>query len=207
MNQLTSHFFSHSLEFLQQQYSSFFEQPIIQVFLQNPEHLKIFTETLDSPSTHNICHLNETFKIFYYRAKVYKYMCSLIYFFSVDFDKRARKQRERYRMVLDATPRDTGGLIDRIGTLDVQLEKMGETNELASHISDEEMIKALKKLTAKQNLVLTMIFSYGLSNKEIAAYFQESPQNISSIRKQALKKLRKHYMDEVYVRKEKSHCG
>ncbi|MBR8646147.1 sigma-70 family RNA polymerase sigma factor [[Brevibacterium] frigoritolerans] len=49
------------------------------------------------------------------------------------------------------------------------------------------MIKALKKLTAKQSLVLTMIFSYGLSNKEIAAYFQESPQNISSIRKQALK--------------------
>ncbi|MBR8646146.1 hypothetical protein KEH51_26565 [[Brevibacterium] frigoritolerans] len=52
-------------------------------------------------------------------------MCSLIYFFSVDFDKRARKQRERYRMVLDATQMDTGGLIDRIGTLDVQLEKMG----------------------------------------------------------------------------------
>ncbi|NCT36283.1 hypothetical protein GTW56_07445 [Bacillus sp. EB93] len=51
MNQLTSHFFSHSLEFLQQQYSSFFAQPIIQLFLQNPEHLKIFTETLDSPSS------------------------------------------------------------------------------------------------------------------------------------------------------------
>ncbi|MDQ7861797.1 sigma factor-like helix-turn-helix DNA-binding protein [Peribacillus frigoritolerans] len=71
------------------------------------------------------------------------------------------------------------------------MKRWGETNELASHISDEEMIKALKKLTAKQNLVLTMIFSYGLSNKEIAAYFQESPQNISSIRKQALKKTSK----------------
>ncbi|KWW12586.1 MULTISPECIES: sigma-70 family RNA polymerase sigma factor [Bacillaceae] len=207
MNPSTSHFFSHSLEFLQQQYSSFFEQPIIHVFLQNPEHMKILTETLDSPSSHNICHLNETFQIFYYRAKVYKYMCSLIYFFSVDFDKRVRKQRERYRMVLDAAPSDAVRMIDRIGNYDGQLEKMGETNDLSSHISDEEMIKALQKLTAKQNLVLTMIFSYGLSNKEIAAYFHESPQNISSIRKQALKKLRKHYMDEVYDRKEKSHCG
>ncbi|WP_285768174.1 sigma-70 family RNA polymerase sigma factor [Peribacillus sp. SI8-4] len=207
MNPVTSHFFSHSLEFLQQQYSSFFEQPIIHVFLQNPEHMKILTETLDSPSSHNICHLNEAFQIFYYRAKVYKYMCSLIYFFSVDFDKRARKQRERYRMVLDEAPGDTGRMIDRIGNNDVQLEKLGETNDLSSHITDEEMIKALQKLTAKQKLVLTMIFSYGLSNKEIAAYFHESPQNISSIRKQALKKLRKHYTDEGYNRKEKSHCG
>ncbi|AXN38554.1 RNA polymerase subunit sigma-70 [Peribacillus butanolivorans] len=207
MNKLTSHFFSHSLEFLQQHYSSFFEQPIIQLFLQNPEHLKIFTDTLDSPSTHNIGHLNETFKIFYYRARVYKYMCSLIYFFSVDFDKRARKQRERYRMVLDATPKDNGRMIDRIGNLDGRLEKLGETDELSSHISDEKLIEALKNLTTKQNLVLTMAFTYGLSNKEIAAYFHESPQNISSIRKQALKKLQKYYMNDVYDRKENRYCG
>lgn len=206
MNKLTAHFFSHSLDVLHQRYTSFFEQPIIQVFLQNPDHLKIFTDTLESPSSNNICHLNETFQIFYYRAKVYKYLCSLIYFFSVDYDKRARKQRERYRMDFDLTS-DSGGIIDRIGNLDIQLEKMGETGDLSSHIGDEELVKALQKLTPKQNRVLTMVYSYGLTNKEIAAYFHESPQNISSIRKQGLKKLRKHYMDEIYDRKENRHCG
>lgn len=206
MNKLTTHFFSHSLDVLHQRYTSFFEQPIIQVFLQNPDHLKIFTDTLESPSSNNICHLNETFQIFYYRAKVYKYLCSLIYFFSVDYDKRARKQRERYRMDFDLTS-DSGGIIDRIGNLDIQLEKMGETGDLSSHIGDEELVKALQKLTPKQNRILTMVYSYGLTNKEIAAYFHESPQNISSIRKQGLKKLRKHYMDEIYDRKENRHCG
>ncbi|MGM9955395.1 MAG: sigma-70 family RNA polymerase sigma factor [Peribacillus sp.] len=206
MNKLTAHFFSYSLDVLHQRYASFFNQPIIQVFLQNPEHLKIFTDTLESPSTNNLCHLNETFQIFYYRAKVYKYLCSLIYFFSVDYDKRARKQRERYRMDLDMTS-DSGGIIDRIGNVDVQLEKMGETGDLSSHISDEQLVNALQKLTPKQNRVLTMVYSYGLTNKEIAAYFKESPQNISSIRKQGLEKLRKHYLNEIYVRKENRYCG
>lgn len=207
MNNITSHFFSHSFDFLHQRYASFFEQPIIQVFLQNPEHLKIFTDTLEAPSSNNICHLNETFQLFYYRAKVYKYLCSLIYFFSVDYDKRARKQRDRYRMDLDMTSLESGGIIDRIGNLDVQLEKMGETNDLSSHISDEELVKALQKLTPKQNRVLTMVYSYGLTNKEIAAHFHESPQNISSIRKQGLKKLRKYYLNEIYARKENRYCG
>lgn len=84
---------------------------------------------------------------------------------------------------------------------------MGETGDLSSHIGDEDLVKALRKLTPKQNRVLTMVYSYGLTNKEIAAYFHESPQNISSIRKQGLKKLRKHYMDEIYDRKENRHCG
>ena len=126
MNKLTAHFFSYSLDVLHQRYASFFDQPIIQVFLQNPEHLKIFTDTLESPSTNNIGHLNETFQIFYYRAKVYKYLCSLIYFFSVDFDKRARKQRERYRMVLDVTPRIAADIIDRIGTWMFNLKRWGK---------------------------------------------------------------------------------
>ena len=207
MNKLTSHFFSQSLEYLNQSYAAFFEQPIIQLFFQNPDHLKLFTDVLESPSSSSLCHLNETFQLFYYRAKVYKYLCSLIYFFSVDFDKRARKQRERYCMILDAPPKENGGLIERIGFFDAQLERMGEGQELTTQISDEELIRALRKLTPKQNTVLTMVFSFGLSNKEIASYFHESPQNISSIRKQALKKLRKHYMNGVYVRKEKRYCG
>ena len=39
-----------------------------------------------------------------------------------------------------------------------------------------------------------MIYILGLNNKEVAHYFNETPQNISNIHKQSLKKLKKHYI-------------
>lgn len=41
-----------------------------------------------------------------------------------------------------------------------------------------------------------MIFIYGLSNKEIASYFGNSPQNISKLNKKALTDMQKELKKE-----------
>jgi RNA polymerase sigma factor (sigma-70 family) len=207
MKSTTAKFFSHSFDILVQKHTRLFEQPIIQLFLHDPKGLQIFMDTVDNPTLSNIHHLNEEFQLFYYRARVYKYLCSLIYYFSVDFDKRNRKQKERYPVIFDQSVEGDFSISDKIGYMDKQLEKIGETNELSSLVSDEGLHQAFRKLTIKQEQVLTMAFSYGLSNKEIAAYFDETPQNISSIRKQALKKIRKHYPKGENTGKKEKNCG
>ncbi|WP_110928669.1 sigma-70 family RNA polymerase sigma factor [Bacillus massiliglaciei] len=207
MKSQTAQFFSESFERLVNQHSNFFEQPIIQLFLHDEERLDIFTKALEQPTASNIQELNESFQVFYYRARIYKYLCSLIYYFSIDFDKRLRKQRERFPIILDQTFDGNLSISERIGYIDPQLEKIGETATLSSLVSDEGLLHAIRKLTDKQEKILTLSFFFGFSNKDIAAYYGETPQNISSIRKQALKKLRNNFRKGNYSGKKEKHCG
>lgn len=53
---------------------------------------------LSQPNEENANLLDEKFKIFYFNAKVSKYVSKLIRFYSIDFDKRTNKQRQRYQL-------------------------------------------------------------------------------------------------------------
>ena len=161
------------------------------------ENQKVFMAARERPTTKNLSVLNEKFKAFYYQARVYKYLTSLIQIYSIDFDKRERRRKERVNLILDKPINDSDhqsvSLLDVLKYEDSRVEDHLMQNDLASLVGDEKLIKILSKLTSKQNQVLTMIYIHGLTNKEVAEYFGESPQNISSLHKQALNKIRKYY--------------
>ncbi|WP_428910317.1 sigma-70 family RNA polymerase sigma factor [Niallia sp. Krafla_26] len=176
---------------------SFYNQPIIKNFLKDEENQKVFMAAHERPTKNNLSVLNEKFKSFYYHAKIYKYLTSLIQIYSIDFDKRERRRKERVNLILDRPISDSdhssASLVDVLKFEDHGVEDRIMQNNLASIVSDEKLLKILAKLTPKQNQVLTMIYIHGLTNKEVAQYFGDSPQNISSLHKQALNKIRKNY--------------
>lgn len=196
MKQMTSTYLSNSYDRLFQRHPDFFEQPIMKYFLQNQEHVTIFHAALENPTSHNMNDLNETFQLFYHRVKVYKYLISFIHTFSIDFDKRERKRKGKYLTILDK-PADQGvhtNMVDTSGYVEVDFVNTFHTEQLSSIITDEKLVQAIGKLTEKQRQVLSLMYCSGLSNKEIASHFHETPQNISNIHKQALKKIRKSYL-------------
>ncbi|WP_028393750.1 sigma-70 family RNA polymerase sigma factor [Bacillus cihuensis] len=193
MKQMTSTYLPNSYDRLFQRHPDFFEQPIMKYFLQSQEHVSIFHATLKNPTSQNMNDLNETFQLFYHRVKVYKYLISFIHTFSIDFDKRERRRKRKYLTILDK-PAEHGAhtnMIDTLAYMEEEFVTVFHTEQLSSILTEEKLVKAIAKLTEKQRQVLSLMYCSGLSNKEIATYFHETPQNISNIHKQALKKLRK----------------
>lgn len=209
MNKTTILFLSNTFDCLIVKHQRFFEQPIIKLFLQQPANRASFLAALENPTTPYVSELNDKFEFFYYRTRIQKYLCSLIHFYSIDYDKRERKYRERYLSILDkpASEFENGTSLLDLLDYDVDMDRYNYQLELSSILSDEDLIFAIRKLTRKQGVVLSLFFIKGYSNKEIAAYFQETPQNISSIRKQAIHKIRQNYLKRTTIRKENKHCG
>lgn len=208
MNKTTIRFLSNTFDCLIVKHQHFFEQPIMKLFLQQPSNRASFLAALENPTTLYVNELNDKFEFFYYRTRIQKYLCSLIHFYSIDYDKRERKHRERYLTILDKPAAEFENGTSLLDLLDYDVD-MDRCNcfELSSILSDEDLIIAIRKLTRKQGAVLSLYFIKGYSNKEIAAYFQETPQNISSIRKQAIHKIRQNYLKRTMIRKENKHCG
>lgn len=210
MEHNAANFFSSSLNTLQHQYPAFFDQPVMRQFLEDSEHRKLLLEAVEQPSENRLYDLNEKFRFFFYRARVYKYLCSLISIYSVDFDKRERRRKERYQAILDRPAGDSEGgaclgeLVE--GGEEIPFDSLFFT-DLASLFSDERLCGAIRRLTPKQKMVLTMSYVNDMPNKDIAAYFNESPQNISHIRKQAVSRIRKLCGQAAAAGKERKHCG
>ncbi|MCA9767092.1 MAG: sigma-70 family RNA polymerase sigma factor [Carnobacterium sp.] len=94
---------------------------------------------------------------------------------------------------------DTGATIIDLtenGDTSVVNQVITKSQKLSEEISDENLYQAFSKLTDKQKEILEMIFIYGLSNKEIASYFGNSPQNISKLNKKALTDMKKELKKE-----------
>lgn len=209
MNKTTILFLSNTFECLIAKHQNFFEQPIIKLFLQQPANRASFLAALENPTSPYVNELNDKFEFFYYRTRIQKYLCSLIHFYSIDYDKRERKHRERYLSILDkpASEFENGTSLLELLDYDLDMDNWNYSFELSSILSDEDLIIAIRKLTHKQGVVLSLYFINGYTNKEIAAYFKETPQNISNIRKQAIHKIRQNYRKRTLNRKEDKYCG
>ncbi|MCK6207086.1 sigma-70 family RNA polymerase sigma factor [Bacillus infantis] len=187
-------------------HSSFFEQPVVKAFLEIPEHSNLLVEAFLFPSSENVAHLNARFRGFYLRAKIYKYLSSLIHFFSVDFDKRERNRRERYQLIVDRPingEQDSGqNMLDHLDHHWPDLEDQLSLGHLSNLASDRKLYKAINhEIHEKQRKILYLFYVEGYANKEIAQLFNESPQNISSLRKKSLEKLRKAAMNKPVERR------
>ncbi|SHG23213.1 sigma-70 family RNA polymerase sigma factor [Ornithinibacillus halophilus] len=182
----------HSIKNALDYYSSFYDEPIIKTFLNDEDNYRVFMDFYTSPSEDNAKKLNDTFKRFFYKSKVFKYLTSLIYFYSIDFDKRQRKRRSRNHLILDQPiqAETERSLIDNMASYTVNYEEQIAFYHLPTLVHDKKLSKALEKLTKKQQIVLKLFIFNGLTNKEIADYFKESPQNISNIKKVLIKRLR-----------------
>lgn len=182
-----------------QKLNEFFEEnsrklknPIIQGFLSHEDNLILLKKYILNPSDINRNKVDKSFQSYYKTVREIKYVSNLIHFFSVDFDKKIRKQYDRNLLILDKNKSDEGTITPKEFIQDDSQELsslMG--GDLLEKIENKALVRALKTLSDKQIMILEMIYLRELSLKEISKLIQTSPQNISNHHRKTLKKLNK----------------
>ena len=124
----------------------------------------------------------------YIDARFVKYISNLIYYNSINFDKKRRVLASRNLLVID----------NNENKLDVpSLQDIDNISpNLQDHITNSELFHAYEKLSEQQKKVLSLYFVKQLTDKEISNILGSSQQNISKLRLKALDKLRK-FMKEI----------
>ncbi len=166
--------------------------PIIKSFLLDSQNLYLVQKAILYPTDINKKLVDESFQSHYKNVRKTKYVSNLIYFFSLDFDKKRRRLQNRSLLILDKglSEKDGKTAIERIEDASNETELDNIVGEgLLDNIEDEQLLKSLQKLTVKQLQILEMIYVKELSIKEIARTLQTTPQNISNLHRKALNKL------------------
>lgn len=167
--------------------------PIISRFLEDPENKRLYTQAVNEPTSKNKQILDEAFKHFFVRVKVIHYISRLIAGYSVDFDKRIRKN-EQQLLSLDAlfhngqtTLLDMLAAGDVIKDAELVQEEDGHYEEL---FENEVLQQAFQELKPLQREVLVYSFFYGYRNKDIAKRLAISEQRVSYNKKRGLELLK-----------------
>jgi RNA polymerase sigma factor (sigma-70 family) len=166
--------------------------PIIKSFLSDSENLYLVQKAILYPTDSNKKLVDESFQSHYINVRKIKYVSNLIYFFSLDFDKKRRKLQKHTLLIIDKGLSEEGGTTAKEQIEDASNEK--ELNNIVGeglfdNIGDEQLLKSLQKLTVRKLQILEMIYVKELSIKEIAQMLQTTPQNISNLHRKALNKL------------------
>lgn len=171
-------------------------QPIMKGFLKDKKNYSLLAESVCDQCPLLNQRLDESFRQFYFKVKSLKYFSSLIYYYAIDLDKKYKLNQQRYSLILDKPIKQDG---DQSNTLQdyfnfsnpdmSELIITGE-DELFEHIGDINIYTAIKSLTDKQKKILELKYIYDFKNKDIAKIFNDSPQNISKIHKNAIEKIR-----------------
>jgi len=167
--------------------------PIIKSFLADSNNLYLVQKAILYPTDRNKKLVDESFQSHYINVRKIKYVSNLIYFFSLDFDKKRRRLQNHALLILDRGLSEEGGTTAKEQIEDASIGR--ELNHivgggLLDNIEDEQLLKSLQKLTVKQLQILEMIYVKELSIKKIAQTLQTTPQNISNLHRKALKKLK-----------------
>jgi len=166
--------------------------PIIKSFLSDSKNLYLVQKAILYPTDINKKLVDESFQSHYINVRKIKYVSNLIYFFSLDFDKKRRNLQKHTLLILDKGLSEEGGTTAKEQVEDARIEKELDTivgEGLLDNIEDEQLLKSLQKLTVRQLQILEMIYVKELSIKEIAQTLRTTPQNISNLHRKALNKL------------------
>lgn len=180
------------------------ENNVIRSFLKEEGNFVLVKKAILNPTFQNEKNVDNLFKEHFRHMKLMKYISKLIYFYSIDYDKKINKLNKRFILTLDQEMGD-----DSSGTLFPKDSIESETHlsyeiafgsSLIENIDEENLQKALNNLTDQQLIILEMIYLKNLSLKEISSFKNTSAQNIANQHRKAIRKLRSN-MDkgELYV--------
>ncbi|MCM3174584.1 sigma-70 family RNA polymerase sigma factor [Paenibacillus sp. MER 99-2] len=112
------------------------------------------------------------------------YMANLIYYNSINYDKKRRMKNNRFPLTIDNDENLESSLLITYDSESVPLN-------LKDHISNHSLYRAYESLPKQQQKILSLAYVQGLNDKEISKLLGGSQQNISKHRLKALAKLRK----------------
>lgn len=151
--------------------------------------MMLFERFLESPNEENYCSLDYAFKLFWFRKKILQYAIQTIRFYTFDVLSTYKNHYKKNYYVLDDHEKNVHS------TKSIYDNHSKESNNhiyksLSDLIEDEQLYSAFNELSPKQKHILNLFYIQGFTNREIAEYYGQSDQNISSIHKKILKQLK-----------------
>ncbi|MCM3740618.1 sigma-70 family RNA polymerase sigma factor [Oceanobacillus luteolus] len=179
------------------------QNPIIKGFLANEDNLSLLKKYILNPTDANKSKVDKAFKQHYNRVLKIKYVSNLIYFFTMDYNIKRRKENDTVLLILDKSSEYDARTPLKDLIEDKNEEKHTLNRNLLDDIESERLIKALQTLTEKQLLILDLIYHKQLTLKEISEILKTTPQNISNLHRKSLKKLNQILSEEVQSKYDK----
>lgn len=167
------------------------KNPVIANFLSIKENEDALIKALLEPTAFNRGVVDRKFREHYNYVKKIKYVSNLIYYFSIDFDKRERKNKERNQLILDKSVSDDSNTTVKDLIIDKKRrpeDSMGD--RITDHLERKELIDSIDDLTYKQVEILELIYLQGLTLKEVSDVTKTTPQNISNQHRKIIRKIK-----------------
>ncbi|MBS7429371.1 MULTISPECIES: sigma-70 family RNA polymerase sigma factor [Virgibacillus] len=173
-------------------------QPVIRNFLKDENNYILLKKVLEDPSDEeNKKKLDNAFQNYYKGIKIIGYLSKLIYFYSIDYDKRRNNYKNKtvYPLKKESSSnieQDFQQIFDIYisSTRDLTVNTFEKHQSLLEQIEDESLFQSLQHLKPTQLRILELIYSYGLKNKEVAEVLGKSEQTVSYNHRAALKKIK-----------------
>ncbi|MED3642180.1 sigma-70 family RNA polymerase sigma factor [Caldifermentibacillus hisashii] len=171
----------------------FLEHKVVKSFLENEENKQLFLEVICYPTPENKQKLDDEFKKFFFNVRFTAFLSSILYFNSINYDKRHRKFKSRNQLTLDQPLEENEELSfkDLLSdpSSEINVDNILRSSDIKDFIVDPNLLKAIEKLTPKQKEVIDLAYVKGLSDTEIANLLGKSQQGISKLHKKALKNI------------------
>ncbi|BCB36019.1 DNA-directed RNA polymerase sigma-70 factor [Bacillus cereus] len=184
----------NQLDVFYEKYQDKLNQPIVESFLREDKNYFLFKNAIIDPTEENKHRLDLAFKQHYKQVKMISYISKLIYFYSIDFDKKISLNNQRQLLNLD-TPisteeNNTTSKLDILTSSKEDLTYLEFENiqkDIKEHISNDILFASLNLLSDKQLEILKLIYIVNYNNKEVAKLLGESEQTVSYNHKKPLK--------------------
>lgn len=162
---------------------------LLKEFLSNEENLKLLEQYQRTPTICLKTQLDNNFKRFYLVIRHFAYLLKTIHFKAKMFDKSIRTYHQIYPLIVDG--KTNGTEFSKKDLVDEFVDQISFMT-LEEYVSNPEIMKAIFGLTDKQKQTLYHLYINDLSIKELAGYLGVSSQNVSKMKKQALKQVREN---------------
>jgi RNA polymerase sigma factor (sigma-70 family) len=168
---------------------------IIQNFLKDKRNDDLYQCALQHPSQENMEALDKAFKEFYLQIRFTAYVAKNLYFHSINYDKKIKKNKEKMQLTLDQsiTNGEEGTFKDFIpaDNTDPFTHVLQNVSDVEDHMTHPELYETVKQLTTNEKEVLYHYYFNELRDTDIGKLLNKSQQTVYKTRKKALEKLRK----------------
>lgn len=177
-----------------------YKQELLKKFLAIREHQEVWHKFTRDPSPQYEQLLNKAFRKFIFQVRFLKYISTSIRYAAIDFDKRLNRIRNREQLILDQPLEDEErNLLNErwLKTNDQIVEEsfFAISMNFVESIEDPLIYRALRSLTDRQKLIVTLSFVLKYQDKEIADLLGVSQQSVSKTKKVAIVKIRKYLLE------------
>ncbi|MED3725709.1 sigma-70 family RNA polymerase sigma factor [Priestia filamentosa] len=166
---------------------------LLKHFFSSPSHQRKFENYQQNPSKQTKKELDQAFKCFYEEVRLVAYFSRFLSSEAITFKKKIQKYEYTHSFILDK-PVFENNREPRINMIkdDSFFNYYHQHEEhIEECITNEYTYHCVKMLTKREKTVLYLHFYVCLTNVEIAQKLAVSPQAISKMKKNALKKLRR----------------